>query len=447
MQVRNPLRLPRRSPIIAALATLASCGAYADEPSPWYVGASETIRHDSNVNRYSDGVSDPLGRGKGDTYSSTGLLGGFDQSYGRQHFYATGNVAYNKYHSYGNLDNTSYGLVGGWDWSSVYNLSGGVNASVNQSLAQLNGNSGPVTSGERSLLRTEQIGTNVNWGGVGALSVQGAYTHSRVTYTAPSTNGSDSSGDTASLGTYYRVGPTLTTGIAYRVTRTTNGGLSPIRMASAGQRQHQQRSQHRPVGRLALLEPDRRQRPHQFHPPIQCGRRHPGLSRVSPARSGGTYAPTGKLSFNASYARDAGTNGTFFNVPITTGTGSTGSTSPTGTTGSTGSTGSSTPTYASALVQNSTVANTFSVGRRTTAATAKIGVNANYSYRNARISNTGTDNYDDKLQTGTLGVSWAIARAWTLGCNYSHEKRDAESIPVYKYSANVIGCSAQVTLR
>ena len=429
MQVRTPHRLPRRSPIIAALALLANCGAHADEPSPWYIGATETIRHDSNVNRYGDGFSDPKGRGNGDTYSSTGLVGGFDQSYGRQHFYGSGTVAYNKYHAYDELNNTSYGLQAGWDWATVNNFSGGVNASANQSLAQLNGNAGPVTSSARNLLRTEQIGTNVNWGGAGALSVQGAYTHSRVSYANPSQLGSNSSGDSASLGTYYRLGPTLTTGIAYRITRTTN----PDVFDSTGTLVTAENTSN---GRNIDLSADWRYSAQtgvnarlSFTHQTNAGGGSQDFSGLTGSISA-NYAPTGKLAFTAAYARDAGTNGTLFNVPITSGSTTTGTTS----------------TYATSVYQNTTIANTLSAGV-TYAATAKIGVNANYSYRNARTTATSASDYDDKLQTAGLGVSWAIARAWTLGCNYTHEARDAQSVPVYKYSANVFGCSAQVTLR
>ena len=79
--------------------------------------------------------------------------------------------------------------------------------------------------------------------------------------------------------------------------------------------------------------------------------------------------------------------------------------------------------------------------------TAKIGVTAGYTYRQSRIANPGGGDYNDKLQVASLGASWAIARAWQLGCNLSHEKRDAGGAAGLAYSANVIGCSAQFTLR
>ena len=98
-------------PLIAALATLAGAAAWADEPSPWYLGVSQALTHDSNVYRVPDGV--------GDNYSSTGLLGGFDQPIGRQRLHGSANIRYNKYQDETTLDNTSYGVAAGWDWETI----------------------------------------------------------------------------------------------------------------------------------------------------------------------------------------------------------------------------------------------------------------------------------------------------------------------------------------
>ena len=72
---RQPARF-RVHPTMAAMAALAalaaSGSARADEPSPYYIGATQSLTHDSNVYRLSNGSSD--------TYASTGLVGGFDQA-------------------------------------------------------------------------------------------------------------------------------------------------------------------------------------------------------------------------------------------------------------------------------------------------------------------------------------------------------------------------------
>ena len=77
----------------------------------------------------------------------------------------------------------------------------------------------------------------------------------------------------------------------------------------------------------------------------------------------------------------------------------------------------------------------------TYAATAKTSFNAGTVYR--RGNNDGSS-ASDHFRTFTVGVNYVPARAWQLGCNLSHEGRNSGS---YAYDANVIGCSAQFTLR
>lgn len=419
MQARKTNRLPCQRPLIAALAAFVSCSAWAEDPSPFYIGVTQSLTRDSNVNRLSDTVVDPQGRS--DTYSSTGLVGGFDQAIGRQNFHGTADLRYNRYQNQDGLNNTSYGVNAGWDWSTLYNLSGGINVSANQSLAQLNGNTtatAPTTS--RNLLKTDQIGANVAWGGTGLLSIQGGYTHSRVRFSDQSAGNGDSSGDTGSIGANYNFSPSLSAGVALRLTRT-DAALS----GSSD-------------GRNIDLSANWRYS-------VQTGvNARLSFTRQSNAGGGGqdfsgltgsiaaNYAPTGKLAFSLSYNRDAGTNGTFFNAPASTGTTTT------------------TPTTQATpiLFENSTVADSVSLGA-TYSATAKINVNAGYQYRKSRVANgasAGTD-YDDKLQTASLGVSWAVARAWQVSCNVLHEKRDASSAAAIGYTANVASCTAQLTFR
>lgn len=418
MQARQTNRLPCRRPLIAALAAFASCSARAEDPSPFYIGVTQSLTRDSNVNRLSDGVVDPQGRS--DTYSSTGLVGGFDQPIGRQNFHGTADIRYNRYKNHDELNNTSYGLNAGWDWTSVWNLSGGVNVSANQSLAQLNGNTVvPTTS--RNLVKTEQAAANLAWGGTARLSIQGGYTHSRVRFSDQTAGSNDSSGDTGSIGSYYNFSPDLTVGVALRLTRTDEvlSGSSDGRNIdlSVNWRQSVQ------TGVNARLS---------FTRQSNAGGGSQDFSGLTGSIAA-NYAPTGKLAFSLSYNRDAGSNGTFFNAPVSTGT---------------------TTTVTPLLFENSQVSDSVALGA-SYSATAKIGVTAGYQYRKSRITNTTTagnvslDNgsYDDKLQTASLGASWAIARPWQLSCNLLHEKRDASSGAAISYTANVVNCAAQFTFR
>lgn len=75
------------------------------------------------------------------------------------------------------------------------------------------------------------------------------------------------------------------------------------------------------------------------------------------------------------------------------------------------------------------------------AATAKIGVNAGFQYRSG---DSGSGSASDAYRTATLGANYAVARNVQLACNLSRESRSAG---VNSYDANVVGCSAQITLR
>ena len=128
MKIRKcPLRLS-----LAALMLTAS-GVAAAESSPWYIGVNQAFSYNSNVFRQIDEFA------QSSWWSSTSLVGGFDQRYGRQRFYASGNVAANVYGQVSQLDNTSYGITAGWDWETVGRLSGTLYASYNQNLADYGG--------------------------------------------------------------------------------------------------------------------------------------------------------------------------------------------------------------------------------------------------------------------------------------------------------------------
>lgn len=128
MKIRQcPLRLS-----LAALILSAS-GMAAAESSPWYIGVNQAFSYNSNVFRQIDEFA------QSSWWSSTSLVGGFDQRYGRQRFYASGNVAANVYGQVSQLDNTSYGVTAGWDWETIGRLSGTVYAAYNQNLADYGG--------------------------------------------------------------------------------------------------------------------------------------------------------------------------------------------------------------------------------------------------------------------------------------------------------------------
>ena len=168
-------RSPRRAGTIASMlgligsAATAQTGAptsTASDPNPYYLGVSQAITHDSNVTRSPNGPSD--------TYSSTSLLGGFDQPIGRQRLFGNASISANRYMDQDQLNNTSYNLSGGLDWQTVGDLSGNLNGGIGRFLAAPAA-SGLVPTTTRNVADTKNFNAVARWGGAGRLSVEGSY--------------------------------------------------------------------------------------------------------------------------------------------------------------------------------------------------------------------------------------------------------------------------------
>jgi hypothetical protein len=426
--------------LVAALAAATACNAWADdEPSPYYIGASETITHDSNVSNTANGT--------GDTYSTTGLVGGFDQAIGRQRLYANAKVSYSRYRSETQFNNTSYGVAAGWNWATINNLSGSLAVNANQGLASLANTSGPLptTTGDKNLVKTDQVSTSVLWGGVGDLGIQGSYAHSRVKYTAAESATSQSSADTGSIGTFYKLGPTVKVGVDLRYSRTYTPYAQPTVQPPQSLDDYESNTA---TGRNLDLTVDWRVTPETGLDTRLSWTRQTNSTTKSLDFSGLTgavtarYAPTAKTSFNATFSRDAGTNASFFNVIPSTNTGGTGTT-----TGTTGGTTNGTPSLPeTVLSQTSQTSTTYSLGANY-AATAKIGMTLDGSYRRAKLLDANGAETDENTRIATFGINWAAGRNWHLGCNLSRSSRSATGANGTSYSANSTGCTAQVTLR
>ena len=411
-------------PLVTALAAVASCAAWADEPTPFYIGGKQTFSRDSNVYRTQDGRHDYI--------SSTSLLGGFDQQVSRQRFYATADVAYNKFHNATTLDNTSYGVKAGWDWATIENLSGTLFVSADQELANYGGNNNVVTT-QRNLLKTDQIGASAKLGGEGILTLEGTYAHSRVRYSLIESLSSQSSADTASIGGFYRVGGALKLGIAYRATRTENpyAVLKPgvVNNPPGPEDYDSNTVDGKNVDLLANWTYSEQTKLGARISYTKQSNSFPGIDDFSGATGAlsASYAPTDKLLFDVEFARDAGTNGVYFNNVNNGATGT-----PFG------------------LTQGSQTANVATIGVKY-AATAKITAKAGYRYRNAKIRNfNGTglvaDQTDD-LKIATFGLTYDITRAIQLGCDLARETRDVTGAPAFAYNATVFGCSARILLK
>ena len=123
---------PRRTVAVASCLAFAAIGSNAqDEPSPYWIGVSQSFTHDSNVFRSESGTPK-----ESDWISSTGVLAGLDQPLGRGLLSASLSANHNKYKNLEQLDNTDHNASVKLDWASIERLSGDVRAYHRRSLQQ-----------------------------------------------------------------------------------------------------------------------------------------------------------------------------------------------------------------------------------------------------------------------------------------------------------------------
>jgi len=429
LKIKSAVRAAGRLSAVAFAASVAMSAHAQEDPSPYFIGIKQVLTHDSNVFRVNDGPSD--------SYSTTSLLGGFDQKISRQRVYLNANVGRNLYRNQTELNNTSYGVNTGWDWETIEKLSGSLTAGLNRSLASQT-DSSTLPQNLNNEVTTQHYGATARWGGDSILTLEGAYAHNKVTYSETST--SDSNGDTGSIGLYYRVGAALRLGTALRYSRSETPFGATLADGTLGPNTE--------TGKYLDLLADWRPSSQTFLNTRLSWARQTNSQIDSRNFSGltgsimGTYAPTAKVSLNASLSRDAGVNGTFFTLTPST------PTTP----------GAPAPTPVRGLSESSQTTNSLSLGANY-AATSKITVTANGHWRHAKLVDTapvaGTTTLTTYERTDTsrlysLGVTYAIARSWDLGCSYSHSTRDLDASAIaagISYTANVASCYAQFMLR
>lgn len=422
--MNNTLASLRSRAVVPAACALALCGTVgaqttpspstsiepAQGSSPYYIGASQAFSHDSNVFRARKGTTETS-----DTISTTSLLAGIDQPFGRQRLTADAAVRYNKYQDTDRLDNTSYRLGAGLDWETINRLSGTVSLVAAQNLARYGAENAPQTT-ERNLERARQFGATVQYGGQSVLAIYGLFDHRAVDYSLALFDTLDYERNQIGAGVRYRVSGALTLGAEARTAK----GEYPNALGGAGDE-----FDRHDLAATALWVPT-------------------GASSVS-ARLGATeqshdigardfsgvtgsvlwdFRPTGKLRFVTDFRRDTGNE-----------------TDPLRLAG-----------VIDAVGDNSEVSNRLQV-RTFYEATAKIQMDALLRYTRRKlvdsltlpgvvISNAG----DDATTAVSLGARYSPTRTIQLGCSVGREDRSADSTVSYDYRVNSASCFAQLLL-
>ena len=401
-------------PLFCAALLLIAGVAHA-EANPYYLGVSQAFAHDSNLYR-TETLPQP------DKYSITGLLAGIDQPFGRQRFYANGTVRATRFEDVVELNNTSYGLQAGLDWSTIEQLSGGFNVSLNESLANYGASADQPQLTKKNLETTRQVGARVQLGLVSLLSLEGTLSHRRLGYSAIEYAGSVVSQNAVSLGLSYRPSGLLTLGSAFRVTR----GEYPNLILASGDTASFSRKD------LDLTATWFASGLSTVNARMSFGRQtSDALAQRDFSGTTGSiswaFLPTGKLTFNTSLSRDTGAESSFYNIN---------------------------GTQLSGTGDNSrlTTALAFTASY---AATAKIKLNAGLRYSRRSLVNDQVINGVpvqsaegvDSLKNLSLGATYEPTRHWQLGCNTVRDLRRATGGLSNSYSDTTANCAAQFTLK
>ena len=394
------------------------------DPNPYYIGVSQAFTHDSNVYRVPDGP--------GDTFSSTSLLGGFDQLLGRQRLFGRAVVSGNRYQDETNLNNVSYSAFVGVDWETIEHLSGRVSGNFNRGLSSAPaGGSTPLTA--QNIADTQTIEALIRWGGPSLLTLEGGASYSNVGYSSPQYVGSEFNKSSANVGLFYHGGGPFRVGIGVRAdaTRSPNAFVDP----ATGQVQSTRLN-----GQYVDLFAD-----YDVTGQIVTNLR---LSYTRQENSAGgtdlsgwtgalgvSWQVTSKTSLRVDAARDAGFNSTTYNTfaftPTATGI-------------------AFTPVVG--VFQNNQITASAGISANY-AATAKISTFASARYYRAHqinlIAGGGAAAPDviDIANTYSLGANYEITRNWGAACTMAYERREVSGGTNYTYDAKTIGCSTQFTWR
>lgn len=410
----------------AAAAALLLCSAAAqaqNSNSPYYIGASQTFTHDSNLLRVTDGTTVPPDYSRADNVSSTALLAGFDQPFGRQRAYANAALRSNRYSNNDRFNNQSYSASGGLDWSTIERISGSVTANANRSLQRYTSEEvGFLT--DKNLQTATSVKARASIGMVTqySLELNGGWQRVRNSLDIPTIKARDYDDASAGFALQWRPSGATTLGAGFSGNR---GRYPRFRTDAAGDYQPD-RFHRRNIDLTASL---RFSGISSFDGRISSGRTRYDLNSARDfsgvtGSAGWTYLPTGKLRFNANFSRDTGQESyatTLSNQPATADYGR--------------------------------VSNSWRL-QSSYQASSKIVLTAGLTYADRKLVQTVDNPFvpiraegRDRTTVLALGARWTPLRNTALGCDYSNENRRASGPLVGNLTGNTFGCYGQITLQ
>jgi hypothetical protein len=411
MRHQTTPRATRLMNALAATATAAlallSAGAAQAQSSPYYIGVSQSLAHDSNLYRVGGNVGLPAGaQSESDTIATTSLVAGVDQSWGRQRLSGSGSLRASRFAKNDQLNNEGYGLNLGLDWATVDRISGRLGVSADRSLRGYDPAYQAGQKAERNIEDNNQINATVRVGVVTRLTGEATASHQQVRYSAQAYAGSEYGRNSVSLGARYRLGGAATVGLAWRQSQVKyvsrddpykrrdidlTGSWDPSGLTNL-------------YARVSHTSTDNTQSPQ---------RDFSGLT----AELRGTSQITGKVKLNLRFSRDLSQGNSTFDFQ--------------GQTPSIEFDRVSTALRAGADYQ----------------LTSKIALTAGIdhirrSFEGTRFAITG----NDRTTSLNLGARWLPTRAIQVGCNLGHDNRSVSQVG-NPYNSNAFSCYGQFVLQ
>lgn len=399
--------LPRHLARLAAALTLLTSAAAMAQSSPYYIGVAQSLGHESNLYRVGGGVGLPANaQSKSDTTSTTSLVAGVDQTWGRQRLTGSGSLRASRYASNDQLNNNGYGLNLGLDWATVERLSGRLSVSADRSLRSYDPAYQAGQVSERNIEDNNQVSATVRIGVVTRLTGELSASRRSVRYSASAYDSSEYDQTSGSLGLRYRLGGAATVGLAWRQSDVDfvssndtyrrrdvdlSGTWDPSGLTNVYARISQTRTTH----------------------DTNALRDYSGAT----AELRASTQITGKVRLNARLSRDLGQGNSTFDFRGLT---------------------------------SATEFNRVSTALRLGAdydLSAKIALNASVehlrrSFDSTRFALTGSD----RTTVLALGARWLPTRAIQVGCNLGYDTRSVSQVG-NPYSSNSLGCYGQFILQ
>lgn len=394
--------------MVSAVVLAPSAQAQTDDTTPFYIGGSLGVSHVSNIFRQATSTNS-------DTVVSTGLLGGVDQRFGRQHLTVDGSLQNNRYSTNSDLNNQSYTLRSALAWQTVGDLSGTLSATSSRSLADFNIGGGANPIFEKNTERNDEYAALVRLGMATRYSLEGGWTYKRRDFSAVEYDRFVFHQNTGQLGIYAMPGGNLRLGLVGRHTKGHYPRYPTGLVFNPDTLQLEIRSEADDYSRDDI----------DFTTKWTTGGSSTLNTRLSRSRlthslnvlrgfSGTTGAvgwnwrPTAKIQLGVQYSRDTGQETAVGATDVNR-------------------------IYTSWRFNGSYLL------------TGKLSLNASANRNRSRRANDSgvqlSDAFDNDKAYG-LGLSWAFSRGLSLSCQYNHASRDS-SVAQYIYSASSYGCTGQ----